>query len=97
MGNATNNPEILYSLIYDLYKEINSFNENSDFGKEKIINTLELFFLSDKFIPFTIYELTEKNQSYRNNIIIILEQKQEYLSLKILCDLLKRLKNLNHR
>ena len=89
-ANSTNNSNILFSLIYDIYKEINSFNENSDLGKEKIIDTLELFFLSDKFIPFVIYELTEKNERFRNNVIIILEQKQKYLSLKILYNLLER-------
>ena len=91
MGNSTNNSKILYSLISELYKEINSFNEKTEFGKEKIISTLELFFLSDNYIPFAIYELTENNQRFKNNIIIMLEQKQEYLSLKILRDLLERL------
>ena len=88
---STNNSNILFSLIYDIYKEINSFNENSDLGIDKIIDTLELFFLSDKFIPFAVYELTEKTTSFKNNIIIILEQKQKYLSLKILPKLLERL------
>ena len=97
MGNSTNNKQILFSLIFDLHKEINSFNEKSDFGKEKIINTLELFFLSDKFIPFAIYELTEKGERYRNNIIIILEQKKEYLSLEILCNLIERLNSENFK
>ncbi len=73
----TNNSNILFSLIYDIYKEINSFNEKFDLGIEKIIDTLEFFFLSDKFIPFVAYESTEKTKSYRNNIIIILEQKQK--------------------
>ena len=91
MGNSTNNSKILFSLIYDIYKDINSFNENSDLGLNKIIDTLELFVLSDKFIPFAVYELTEENQRFRNNIIIILEQKQKYLSLKILPKLLERL------
>ena len=91
MGNSTNNSKILYSLISELYKEINSFNEKTEFGKEKIISTLELFFLSDNYIPFTIYELTEKNQRFKNNIIIMLEQKKKYLSLEILNDLLERL------
>ena len=80
-----------FSLIYDIYKEINSFNENFDLGIDKIIDTLEFFFLSDKFIPFVAYESTEKAKNYRNNIIIILEQKQKYLSLKILPKLLERL------
>ena len=90
-ANSTNNSKILFSLIYDIYKEINSFNEESDLGIDKIIDTIELFFLSDKFIPFAVYELTEKTTSFKNNIIIILEQKQKYLSLKILPKLLERL------
>ena len=90
-AKPTNNSNILFSLIYDIYKEINSYNENFDLGIDKIIDTLEFFFLSDKFIPFVAYESTEKTKSYRNNIIIILEQKQKYLSLTILPKLLERL------
>jgi len=59
-AKPTNNSNILFSLIYDIYKEINSFNEKFDLGIDKIIDTLEFFFLSDKFIPFVAYESTEK-------------------------------------